>query len=93
MVRSYGGGVAKGNTLRFLFQRLRSANFHLQNMPRERPKTKVDSEEQNAVVKTNASQSTSEVAAGCEHRDKIALIHLKQIGQVKNLERSSLKTS
>jgi histone-lysine N-methyltransferase SETMAR len=83
----YGGGVAKENTVRFWFQRFRSGNFDLQNKPRGRPETKVDNEELKAIVEADPSQTTSELAAGCGVSDKTVLIHLKQIGKVKKLER------
>ena len=83
----YGGGVAKENTVRFWFQRFRSGNFDLQNKPRGRLESKVDNEELKAIVDADPSQTTSELAAGCGVSDKTVLIHLKQIGKVKKLER------
>ncbi|KAJ0172710.1 hypothetical protein K1T71_011849 [Dendrolimus kikuchii] len=83
----YGGGVAKENTVRFWFQRFRSRNFDQQNKPRGRPETKVDNAELKAIVEADPSQTTSEIAAGCGVSDKTVLIHLKQIGKVKKLER------
>ncbi|CAG9130688.1 unnamed protein product [Plutella xylostella] len=80
----YGDGVAKENTVRFWFQRFRSGNFDLQNKPHGRPETKVDNE---AIVEADPSQTTSELAAGSGVSDKTILIHLKQIGKVKKLER------
>ncbi|KAJ0170190.1 hypothetical protein K1T71_014118 [Dendrolimus kikuchii] len=83
----YGGSVAKENIVRFWFQRFRSGNFDLQNKPRERPETKVDNAELKAIVEADPSQTTSEIAAGFGVCDKPVLIHLKQIGKVKKLER------
>lgn len=83
----YGGRVAKENTVRFWFQRFRSGNFDLQNKPRGRPETQVDNEELKAIVEADPSQTTSELAAGCDVSDKTVLIHLKQIGKIKKLER------
>ncbi|CAG9108304.1 unnamed protein product [Plutella xylostella] len=62
-------------------------NFDLQNKPRGRPETKVDNEELKAIVEADPSQTTSELAAGSGVSDKTILIHLKQIGKVKKLER------
>ncbi|CAG9138326.1 unnamed protein product [Plutella xylostella] len=75
----YGDGVAKENTVRFWFQRFRSGNFQ--------PETKVDNEELKAIVEADPSQTTSELAAGSGVSDKTILIHLKQIGKVKKLDR------
>nr|BAA23532.1 transposase [Bombyx mori] len=83
----YGAGVAKESTVRFWFQRFRSGNFDLQNQPRGRPETKVKNEELKAIVEADQSQSTSEIVAGFGVSDKTVLIHLKQIGKVKKLER------
>ncbi|KAJ0179435.1 hypothetical protein K1T71_005147 [Dendrolimus kikuchii] len=49
--------------------------------------TKVDNAELKAIVEADPSQTTSEIAAGCAVSDKTVLIHLKQIGKVKKLER------
>ncbi|KAJ0183742.1 hypothetical protein K1T71_000165 [Dendrolimus kikuchii] len=73
--------------MRFWFQRFRSGNFDLQNKPRGRPETKVDNAELKAIVEADPSQTTFEIAAGCGVSDKTVLIHLKQIGKVKKLER------
>ncbi|KAJ0171403.1 hypothetical protein K1T71_012953 [Dendrolimus kikuchii] len=83
----YGGGVAKENSVRFWFQRFRSGNFDLHNKPRGRPETEIDNAELKAIVESYPLQITSEIAAGCGVSDKTVLIHLKQIGKVKKLER------
>ncbi|KAJ0182513.1 hypothetical protein K1T71_001882 [Dendrolimus kikuchii] len=86
LFRSLQNSLGK-NTVRFWFQRFRSGNFDLQNKPRGWPETKVDNAELKAIVKADPSQTTSEIAAGCGVSDKTVLIHLKQIGKVKKLER------
>ncbi|KAJ0183177.1 hypothetical protein K1T71_001153 [Dendrolimus kikuchii] len=83
----YGGGVAKENIVRFWFQRFRSGNFDLQKKPRGRTEAEVDNAELKAIVEADPSQTMSEIAAGCGVSDKTVLIHLKQIGKVKKLER------
>ncbi|KAJ0179459.1 hypothetical protein K1T71_005171 [Dendrolimus kikuchii] len=57
------------------------------NKPRGRPETKVDNTELKAILEADPSQTTSKIAAGCDVSDKTVLIHLKQIGKVKRLER------
>lgn len=84
---AYGEATAKENTVRYWFQRFRSGNFDLQNKPRGRPETQVDNEELKAIVEADPSQTTSELAAGFGVSDKTILIHLKQIGKVKKLEK------
>ncbi|KAJ0183977.1 hypothetical protein K1T71_000400 [Dendrolimus kikuchii] len=58
-----------------------------QNKPRGQPETKVDNAELKAIVEADPSQTTSKIAAGCDVSDETVLIHLKQFGKVKNLER------
>lgn len=51
------------------------------------PKTKSDNKDLKATVVAHPSKSTSELAACCGVSNKTVLIHMKQIGQVKKLER------
>ena len=71
----------------YFIESFRSGNFNLQNKPRGRPKTQVDNEKINVIVKANPSQTTSELATSCGVSDKTDLIHLTQIGKIKKLER------
>lgn len=48
---------------------------------------KGDSEELKAIVKGHPSQTISKLAAGFTVSYKTVLIHLRQIGKIKNLER------
>lgn len=48
---------------------------------------KGDSEELKAIVKGHPSQTISKMAAGFTVSYKTVLIHLRQIGKIKNLER------
>ncbi|CAH2241261.1 jg3322 [Pararge aegeria aegeria] len=50
----YCGGVAKENTVRFLFQRFLYGNFD----PRGQPESKVENEGLKAIVETDPSQTT-----------------------------------
>jgi hypothetical protein len=81
------GCVAKKITVRFWYERFCSGNFALQNKPHGRPETQFSNEELKAIVETDPSQITSELAAGCGVCNKTVLIHLKQIGKIKKLER------
>ena len=73
--------------MRFWFQLFRSGNFDLQNKPRGRPETQFNDKGLKVIVKADPLQTTYELAAGCSVSDKTVIIHLKQIGQIKKLER------
>lgn len=83
----YGPGTANERTVRFWFQRFSSGNFNLHNEPRGRPDTQVKNEELKAIVEADPSQTTSELAAAFGVSDKTILIHLRQIGKIKKLEK------
>ncbi|XP_064073081.1 histone-lysine N-methyltransferase SETMAR-like [Vanessa tameamea] len=56
-----------------------------------RPETNAENKELKAIVEANSSQNTSKIAAGVGESDETVLIHLKQIGKVKKLERWQLQ--
>ena len=80
----YGAGSANERTVRFWFQRFRSGNFDLHNEPRGWPDTQVNNEELKAIVEADPSQTTSKLASAFGVSDKTIIIHLRQIGKVKN---------
>ena len=59
----------------------------LQNKPRGRPESLVDNKELKVNLEADPSQTMSEFEAGFGVSDKTILIHLKQIGKVKKLQK------
>lgn len=52
-----------------------------------RLETKIDNVQLQAILIADPSQTTSELPAGGSVSDKFVLIHLKQIGKVRKLDR------
>ncbi|XP_045455594.1 histone-lysine N-methyltransferase SETMAR-like [Melitaea cinxia] len=83
----YGANTTNNRGTRYRFVRFRSGNFDLRNEPRGRPKILVDNDELKAIVEADDSQSTAKLAAAFEVSTKTILVHLRQIGKVKKLDK------
>ena len=83
----YGANTTNQRTTCYWFARFRSGNFDLKNEPRGRPKTLVDNDELKAIVEADDTQSTAELAAAFDVSVKTILVHLRQIGKVKKLDK------
>ncbi|RLU14742.1 hypothetical protein DMN91_012629 [Ooceraea biroi] len=59
----FGEGSATKATVGNWFKNFRDGDFSLANEPRGRPKTKVDNDHSRAVVESDPSQSTRELAS------------------------------
>ncbi|XP_026823537.1 histone-lysine N-methyltransferase SETMAR-like, partial [Ooceraea biroi] len=65
----------------------RDGDFSLANEPRGRPKTKVDNDHLRAVVESDPSQSTRELASIFNVSIPTILVHLAAIGKIKKLDK------
>ena len=83
----YGANTTNQRTTCYWFARFRSGNFELKNEPRCRPKTLVDNDELKVIVEADDTQSTAELAADFDVSVKTILVHLRQIGKVKKLDK------
>lgn len=83
----FGKNVVNERMVQRWFQKFRSGDFSLENMPRGRPQTKVNDDDLKAVVEKCPSQNTLELAAKFNVSIPTIIDHLKQIGKVKKLDR------
>ncbi|XP_045454940.1 histone-lysine N-methyltransferase SETMAR-like [Melitaea cinxia] len=83
----YGANTTNDRTIRYLFARFRSGNFDLRNEPRGRPKMLVDNDELKVIVGADDSQTTAELAAAFEVSTRTILVHLRQIGKIRKLDK------
>ncbi|RLU15485.1 hypothetical protein DMN91_012479 [Ooceraea biroi] len=65
----------------------KDGDFSLANEPRGRPKTKVDNDHLRAVVESDPSQSTRELASIFNVSIPTILVHLAAIGKIKKLDK------
>jgi len=82
-----GENVASSRTIRRWFDKFRSGDTSLENLPRGRPPTKVDEERLKALVEKNPRITVKELAAELEVSDGSVSFHLKTIGKVRKLDR------
>lgn len=83
----FGDGSATNSTVTRWFKKFRGGNFDLVNEPRGRPEVKVKNEELLALVESDPSQSSRDLAAAFDVSVKTILEHLAQIGKVKKLDK------
>ncbi|RLU15552.1 hypothetical protein DMN91_012546 [Ooceraea biroi] len=76
----FGEGSTTKATVGNWFKNFRDADFSLANEPRGRPKTKVDNDHLRAVVESDPSQSTRELASIFNVSIPTILVHLAAIG-------------
>ncbi|RLU15305.1 hypothetical protein DMN91_012299, partial [Ooceraea biroi] len=76
----FGEGSTTKATMGNWFKNFRDGDFSLANEPRGRPKTKVDNDHLRAVVESDPSQSTRELASIFNVSIPTILVHLAAIG-------------
>ncbi|RLU17730.1 hypothetical protein DMN91_009967 [Ooceraea biroi] len=76
----FGEGSTTKATVGNWFKNFRDGDFSLANEPRGRPKTKVDNDHLRAVVESDPSQSTRELASIFNVSIPTILVHLAAIG-------------
>ncbi|KAG5320104.1 SETMR methyltransferase, partial [Acromyrmex heyeri] len=69
------------------FEKFQSGDFSLQNEPRGRPKTSVKNDALKALVETNPTVSTRELATRMKVDHTTILRHLSEIGKVKKMDK------
>ena len=69
------------------FEKFRSGDFSLQNEPHGRPKTSVNNDVLKALVETNPTVSTRELAIRMKIYRTTILRHLSEIGKVKKMDK------
>ncbi|XP_035740328.1 histone-lysine N-methyltransferase SETMAR-like [Vespa mandarinia] len=69
------------------FEKFRFGDFSLQNEPRGRPETSVKNDALKALVETNPTVSSRELAARMEVDHTTILRHLSEIGVVKKMDK------
>ncbi len=83
----FGEGSTTKTTVSNWWKKFRDGDFSLANEPRGRPKTKVDDDHLRAVVESDPSQSTRELASIFSVSIPTILAHLAEIGKVKKLDK------
>ncbi|XP_026828885.1 histone-lysine N-methyltransferase SETMAR-like [Ooceraea biroi] len=83
----FGEGSTTKATVGNWFKNFRDGDFSLANEPRGRPKTKVDNDHLRAVVESDPSQSTRELASIFNVSIPTILVHLAAIGKIKKLDK------
>ncbi|RLU19927.1 hypothetical protein DMN91_008486 [Ooceraea biroi] len=78
----FGEGSTTKATVGNWFKNFRDGDFSLANEPRGRPKTKVDNDHLRAVVESDPSQSTRELASIFNVSIPTILVHLAAIGRI-----------
>ncbi|RLU19923.1 hypothetical protein DMN91_008482 [Ooceraea biroi] len=81
----FGEGSTTKATVGNWFKNFRDGDFSLANEPRGRPKTKVDNDHLRAVVESDPSQSTRELASIFNVSILTILVHLAAIGGLDDL--------
>lgn len=74
-------------TIRRWLKKIHSGDLHLENLTRGLPESKVVDEEWKAVMEGNPSQTERELVAKFDFGIPVTLVHLKQTGKVKMLDR------
>ncbi|RLU22851.1 hypothetical protein DMN91_005129 [Ooceraea biroi] len=80
----FGEGSTTKATVGDWFKNFRDGDFSLANEPRGRPKTKVDNDHLRAVVESDPSQSTRELASIFNVSIPTILVHLAAIVSLSN---------
>ncbi|XP_045455663.1 histone-lysine N-methyltransferase SETMAR-like [Melitaea cinxia] len=83
----YGAITTIDRTTHYRLPRFRSENFDLRNEPCGHPKMLVNNDELKAIVEADDSRTTAELAVAFEVSTKTILVHLRQIGKVKKLDK------
>ena len=87
LIEVFGEDAPNQSTVSRWFTKFRSGDFGLENEPRGRPETKVNNDELKALVESDTSQTTRELAAAFDVSIPTILDHLRQINKVKKLDR------
>ncbi|RLU17491.1 hypothetical protein DMN91_009726 [Ooceraea biroi] len=88
----FGEGSTTKATMGNWFKNFRDGDFSLANEPRGRPKTKVDNDHLRAVVESDPSQSTRELASIFNVSILTILVHLAAIGYLGGIDDGRLDT-
>ncbi|RLU15284.1 hypothetical protein DMN91_012278 [Ooceraea biroi] len=83
----FGEGSTTKATVGNWFKNFRDGDFSLANEPRGRPKTRVDNDHLRAVVESDPSQSTRELASIFNVSKPTILVHLAAIDKIKKLDK------
>ena len=83
----FGEGSTCHITVLFWFAKFCSGDFSLENKPHGRPQLKVNNDELKAIVESDTSQTTRELASKFDVSIPTILGHLCQINKVKKLDR------
>ncbi|XP_050450395.1 histone-lysine N-methyltransferase SETMAR-like [Cataglyphis hispanica] len=82
--QAFGENTVNDRKVQRWFEKFRSGDFSLQNEPRGRPKTSVKNDALKALVETNPTVSSRELAARMEVDHTTILRHLSKIGKYEN---------
>ncbi|XP_047344850.1 histone-lysine N-methyltransferase SETMAR-like [Vespa velutina] len=83
----FGENTVNDRKVQRWFEKFRSGDFSLQNEPRRRPETSVKNDALKALVETNPTVSSRELAARMEVDHATILRHLFEIGKVKKMDK------
>ncbi|XP_035737500.1 histone-lysine N-methyltransferase SETMAR-like [Vespa mandarinia] len=85
--QAFGENTVNDRKVQRWFEKFRSGDFSLQNEPRGRPETSVKNDALKALVETNPTVSSRELAARMEVDHTTILRHLSEIGKVKKMDK------
>ena len=86
--QAFGENTVNDRKMQRWFEKFRSGDFSLQNEPRGRPKTSVKNDALKALVETNPTVSTRELATRMKvDHTTLILRHLSEIGKVKKMDK------
>lgn len=85
--QAFGENTVNDRKVQRWFEKFRSGDFSLQNESRGRPKTSVKSGALKALVETNSTVSTRELATRMKVDHTTILRHLSEIGKVKKVDK------
>ncbi|XP_046838008.1 histone-lysine N-methyltransferase SETMAR-like [Vespa crabro] len=85
--QAFGENTVNDRKVQRWFENFRSGDFSLQNEPRGRPETSMKNDALKALVETNPTVSSRELAARMEVDHTTILRHLSEIGKVKKMDK------
>ena len=81
----FGNGSSSHSTVSLWFVKFRSGDFSLENKPHGRPQSKVNNDKLKAIIESDTSQTTCELASKFSVSTSTILDHLHKINKVKSL--------
>ncbi|XP_035727797.1 histone-lysine N-methyltransferase SETMAR-like [Vespa mandarinia] len=85
--QAFGENTVNDRKVQRWFEKFRSGDFSLLNEPHGRPETSVKNDALKALVETNPTVSSRELAARMEVDHTTILRHLSEIGKVKKMDK------